>query len=173
MTRCTSYCTTWWPVHPHTSQKHRNTPLFFTDLWELEGSTVHGSFFMVQHVPLWNPWKQPWGLQLAPEHWVSVDTGTVDIVYFGTADLLSRGSNTSCLFFALKSFLIRPPSTFQNFFTFTLLPASSALLQTPKWPEFSILLHEIQWSALFLLPGSSFLEPAPCFCPSICLCHFF
>ena len=42
--------------------------------------------------------------------------------------LLSRGSNTNCLCFALRSFLIRLPSTFQNFFTFTLLPGSSALL---------------------------------------------
>ena len=44
--------------------------------------------------------------------------------------LLSRGSNTSCPCFALRSFLIKPPSTFQNFFTFTLLPSSSAFLQT-------------------------------------------
>ena len=33
-------------------------------------------------------------------------------------------------------FLIRLPSTFQNFFTFTLLPCSSALLQTPECSEY-------------------------------------
>ena len=33
-------------------------------------------------------------------------------------------------------FLIRLPSTFQNFFTFTLLPGSSALLQTPECSEY-------------------------------------
>ena len=49
--------------------------------------------------------------------------------------LLSRGSNTNCLCFALRSFLIRLPSIFQNFFTFTLLPGSSALLQTPECSE--------------------------------------
>ena len=43
-----------------------------------------------------------------------------------TGYLLSRGSNTNCLCFALR-FLIRLPSTFQNFFIFTLLPGSSAL----------------------------------------------
>ena len=45
--------------------------------------------------------------------------------------LLSRGSNT--FVFALRSFLIRLPCTFQNFFTFTFLPGSSALLQTLLW----------------------------------------
>ena len=50
--------------------------------------------------------------------------------------LLSRGSNTNCLCFALRSFLIGLPSTFQNFFTFTRLPGSSALLQTPECSEY-------------------------------------
>ena len=53
-----------------------------------------------------------------------------------TGYLLSRGSNTNCLCFALTSFLIRLPSTFQNFFTFTLPPGSSALLQTPDCSEY-------------------------------------
>ena len=53
-----------------------------------------------------------------------------------TGCLLSRGSNTNCLCFALRSFFIRLPSTFQNFFTFTLLPGSSALLQTPECSEY-------------------------------------
>ena len=49
-----------------------------------------------------------------------------------TGYLFRRGSNTNCLCFALRSFLITLPSTFQNFFTFTLLTGSSALLQTPE-----------------------------------------
>ena len=53
-----------------------------------------------------------------------------------TGYLLSRGSNTSCLCFALRSFLIKSPSTFQNFFICRLLPGSSALLQTPKCSEY-------------------------------------
>ena len=36
-----------------------------------------------------------------------------------TGYLLSRGSNTNCLCFALRSFLIRLPSTFQNFTFYT------------------------------------------------------
>ena len=36
-----------------------------------------------------------------------------------------------CLCFDLKSSLIKPPSTLQTFFTFTLLSDSYALLQTP------------------------------------------
>ena len=56
---------------------------------------------------------------------------------FFTGYLLHRGSNTNCPCFALRSFLIRLPSTFQNFFTFTLLPSSSALLQTPKCSEYN------------------------------------
>ena len=70
--------------------------------------------------------------------------------------------------FALRSFLIRLPSTFQHFFTFTLLPSSSALLQTPKCSE-----YHPSYSALFLLPGSSYLEPTPCFCPPFYLCQLF
>ena len=53
-----------------------------------------------------------------------------------TGYLLSRGSNKNCLCFALRSFLIRFPSTFQNFFTPTLPPGSSALLQTPECLEY-------------------------------------
>ena len=33
--------------------------------------------------------------------------------------------------------------------------------------------HKVQWSSLFFLPGFSYLEPTPCFCPSFCLCQFF
>ena len=81
-----------------------------------------------------------------------------------TGYLLSRGSNTNCLCFALRSFLIRLPSTFQNFFTFTLLPGSSALHQTPECPEY----HPSEQSRVV-----SYLEPTPCFGPSFYLCQFF
>ena len=53
-----------------------------------------------------------------------------------TGYLLSRGWNTNCPCFALRSFLISLPSTFQNFFNFTLLSGSSALLQTPECSEY-------------------------------------
>ena len=35
----------------------------------------------------------------------------------------------------------------------------------------TILPNKVLWSALFLLPGSSYLEPTPCFCPPFCLCQ--
>ena len=79
--------------------------------------------------------------------------------------LLSRGSNTSCLCFALRSFLIRLPSTFQNFFTFTLLPGSSAVVQTSECSE----QHPSEQSPVVI----ALWEPAPCFCPSFYLCQFF
>ena len=41
-----------------------------------------------------------------------------------------------CYIFALRSFIIQPPSTFQNFFTFTFLPDSSALLQEHECSEY-------------------------------------
>ena len=53
-----------------------------------------------------------------------------------TGYLLNRGSNTNCLCFALRSFLVMLPSTFQNFFTFTLPPGSSAVIQTPECSEY-------------------------------------
>ena len=53
-----------------------------------------------------------------------------------TGYLLSRGSNTNCLCFALRLFLTGLPSAFQNFFTFTLFPGSSALLQAPECSEY-------------------------------------
>ena len=37
----------------------------------------------------------------------------------------------------------------------------------------TIVSHKVQRSSLFLLLGSNYLEPAPCFCPSFCLCQFF
>ena len=53
-----------------------------------------------------------------------------------TGYLLNRGSNTRCLCFALRPFLIKLPSTFQNLFTFTLLPGSSVLLLTSECSEY-------------------------------------
>ena len=46
------------------------------------------------------------------------------------------------------------------------------ILQAPG-VQMAILPNYVQWSALFLLPGSNYLEPTPCFCPSFNLCHFF
>ena len=87
-----------------------------------------------------------------------------------TGYLLSRGLNTSCL--GLRSFLIRPPSIFQNFCTFTFLPGSSALQQTPGCSQSHPSEQSPVVSAL-LLPASSYLEPSPCFCLSFYLCQFF
>ena len=67
-----------------------------------------------------------------------------------TGYLLSRGSNTSCLCSALRSFLTKPSSAFQNFFTFTLLPGSSALLHTPECSEYDPSKHRPVVSALSL-----------------------
>ena len=37
----------------------------------------------------------------------------------------------------------------------------------------TILPNKVLWSALFLLPGSSYLKPAPCFCLPFYLCQLF
>ena len=37
----------------------------------------------------------------------------------------------------------------------------------------TIIPNKVLWSALFLLPGSSYLEPAPCFCPPFYFCRLF
>ena len=55
-------------------------------------------------------------------------------LYKTGSDIQHALQNYLC--FALRSFLISLPSTFQNFFTFTLLPGSSALLQTPECSEY-------------------------------------
>ena len=67
---------------------------------------------------------------------------------FFTGYLLHRGLTTNCPCFALRSCLIRLPSTFQNFFTFTLLPSSSALLQTPKCSEYNPYQASVIWNQL-------------------------
>ena len=84
-----------------------------------------------------------------------------------SADQRQRVEGIGC--FDAGSFL-KSSSTFQNFFTFALLPSSSAFLQTPKCVEY-------QPSALFPavsspLTGSSYLEPTPCFCPRCYLSQF-
>ena len=81
-----------------------------------------------------------------------------------SADQRQRVEGIGC--FDAGSFL-KSSSTFQNFFTFALLPSSSAFLQTPKY----------QPSALFPavsspLTSSSYLEPTPCFCPRCYLSQF-
>ena len=73
--------------------------------------------------------------------------------------------------FALRLSFIKPPSIFQTLFTFTLLPGS-CLLQIPECSEYQVP-NKVQQSVLFLLPGSSYLEPTPCFCPSCYLCQSF
>ena len=82
----------------------------------------------------------------------------LSLLYFilFTGYLLSRGSNTSCPCFAIRSFLIMLPSTFQNF---TLLPGRSALLQTPELSEYHPVVSEFSYQAQ--LSGTSFS-----FCPS-------
>ena len=58
---------------------------------------------------------------------------------------------------------------------------SSPLHSFPAAPLFyrhrsvqnTILLNKVLWSALFLLPGSSYLEPTPCFYPPFYLCQLF
>ena len=37
----------------------------------------------------------------------------------------------------------------------------------------TILPNKVQWLVPFLIPGSSYLEPAPCFYPSFYFCQFF
>ena len=67
-----------------------------------------------------------------------------------TGYLLSRGSNTSYLCFALRSFLTGLPSTFQNFFSFTFLPGRSAPLQKPECSEYRLSQQSPVVSALSL-----------------------
>ena len=84
--------------------------------------------------PVW-PSGKAVGLQDSFSEQPDLPTSLLCFILF-TGYLLSRGSNRSCLCFALSSFLIWIPSTFQNVFTFTLLPDSSALVQTPECSEY-------------------------------------
>ena len=81
-----------------------------------------------------------------------------------TGYLLSWGSNTNCLCFALRSSLIKSPSDFQTFFSFTLLPGSSTLLQTPTFlgcppSALSWIVSTLSLTRLHL-PGTHTLSPA-------------
>ena len=88
--------------------------------------------------------------------------------------LLPRRSNTNCIRFALRSFLIKSRSTFHTFFIFTLLPGSPALLRTPKCSlEYHPSALRPEVSAISLkLPRSNILEPTPYFYPP-CYCQSF
>ena len=61
---------------------------------------------------------------------------------------------------------VRPCSPLHSF------PAAELFCKPPSVQN-AILPHKVQWSSLFLLPGSSYLEPTPNFCSSCCLCRFF
>ena len=87
-----------------------------------------------------------------------------------TGYLLSRGSNTNCLCFKIISHQapIRTSSSLHSF------PAALVFYRHPSVQN-TILLNKVLWSALFFLPGSSYLEPTPCFCPpsTSVLCRLF
>ena len=69
---------------------------------------------------------------------------------------------------------VRPPSTIQNFSTFTLLPGSPDLLRTPDRSQYCPKQSPERWSAIFLLPCSNYLEPILLLLSVICyLCQFF
>ena len=74
--------------------------------------------------------------------------------------------------FALRSFLIKPRSTFQNCFTITLLPGSPALLQTRECSEYHLYAQSPVVS-LLSLTRLQLSGPTPCFSPSFYLCQFF
>ena len=86
--------------------------------------------------------------------------------------LWSRGSNASCLCFALRSFLIRLSSTFHNFFTYTLLFGNAALLQKPE----CLVCHPSEQSPVASALSLTMLElsgTSSLFFPSFSLCQFF
>ena len=92
-----------------------------------------------------------------------------------------RESNTNYRCFALRSSLIKAPSTFQIFFIFTVLriPVRSPLLQTAECSEYHPSALSPVVSAVsstgFHLPGtnSSYLELTPCLClHATCVCSF-
>ena len=90
-------------------------------------------------------------------------------ILFGTGYLLTRGLIQ--VVFALRLFLVKPPSTFQNFLIFTLLPGSSALLQIHECSDCHPSAQRPVVSALSLI-RLSYPEPAtPRFCPSFFLCQ--
>ena len=52
-------------------------------------------------------------------------------------------------------------------------PAAPIFYRHPANVQNTILPNKVLWSALFLLPGSSYLEPIPCFCPPFYLYQLF
>ena len=84
-------------------------------------------------------------------------------ILFGTGYLLTSGLIQ--VVFALRLFLIKPPSTFQNFLIFTLLPGSSALLQIHECSDCHPSAQRPVVSALSFI-RLSYPEPTPRFCPS-------
>ena len=51
-------------------------------------------------------------------------------------------------------------------------PAAPLFYRHPSVQN-TVLPNKVLWSALFLLPGSSYLELTPCFCPPFYLCQLF
>ena len=86
-----------------------------------------------------------------------------------TGYLLSRGSNTNLLCFKIISHQALPFRTSSPLHSF---PAAPLFYRHPNVQN-TILPNKVLWSALFLLPGSSYLEPTPCFCPPSYLCQLF
>ena len=66
--------------------------------------------------------------------------------------------NLNMIFCGLQT---NSPSTFQIFFTCTMLPVSNPPPPLPPQPSVRILSFRTKWSALFLLPGSKYQEPIP------------
>ena len=89
-------------------------------------------------------------------------TPVLHSIFFTGFLLPSRGSNTSCLCFALRSFLIKPRGHLPKRFGFaiTLLPGTRVRSSADGHlsVQNTTLPHKLQWSALFLLPGSNYLS---------------
>ena len=92
-----------------------------------------------------------------------------------TGYLLSRGSNTNCLCFASTvqdHFSSGSHLPFKTFSPLHSLPTALLFYRHPGVQN-TILPNKVMWSALFLLTGSSYLEPTPCFCLPFYLCQLF
>ena len=86
---------------------------------------------------------------------------------FFASFLLSSGLNT--YFFSLRSSLVCLSDPLHLYTPLQQLCSSANTLVLGN----AIVLHKVQWSAVFLFLGSSCLEPTPCFIPSYHLCQFF
>ena len=83
----------------------------------------------------------------------------------GVVVFVPMHSNTSCVCFALRSFLIRPPPIpFRTSSPLHPFPAAPLFCGHPSVQN-AVLPNKVQWSELFVSPGSNYLEPAPSFCP--------